>query len=180
MHIIPHLQEFTLCHYIFSADATRKLCMFTGFLVFFNVFSVLAFIVVLSQCCCEFFPMHTLAVWVRVYLIIYYCICPRSLHFSLSLALSAVFYTPFILQVYLKVHIYLMWRLSAVSVAFTFLFWNLTQTRSDTATHTLAETEREKSKKVRGWGFVYALPCCTACILHSIYTHAYSLHTCNV
>lgn len=93
----------------------------------------------------------------RVYLIIYYCmyISPTLLHFSLSL--SAVFYTPFILQVYLKVHIYLMWRLSAVSVAFTFLFWNLTQTRSDTATHTCRERERERESFVR-----------TACI----YTYA--------
>lgn len=134
MHIIPHLQEFTLCHYIFLADATCKLCLFTGLLVFFNVFSVFICICicifVISMLLWVFFFAHTHLLYTFAYLLL-----PPFASFTIlniSLRLSAVFYTPFILQVYLKVHIYLMWRLSAVSVAFVFLFRNLTQTKSDT------------------------------------------------
>lgn len=80
----------TFCHYIFSADATRKLCLFTGFLVFFNVFCVLVFISVIS-------------LLLRVFLyLLPLLVCYTILHFSLLL--SADFYT----RLNLKVHIYLM------------------------------------------------------------------------
>lgn len=103
MHIIQHLQELTLCHHIFFTPVLGCVqshifhCTFCCFGSFANAL-LLVFSCSLARC-------------------MDMCVC-----FFILFCSYAVFCAPFALQVYLKVRIYLIRRLSAVSVAFTSLF----------------------------------------------------------
>lgn len=107
-HIIPHLQEFTRCHYICSTvmqhyvvHASRVTCWHFSMYIFCFCY--------LNVVVNHFFSLNNIlgAQCTRMYKI-YYCICLRiylpshpilftlSMRYGISLSHSTVFYTPFI------------------------------------------------------------------------------------